>query len=62
VNSEDMADLELLNKLFEAGQDQIRQTFDLYLELVNKFHDIEMGNNAKEQDNGTERDSRQSER
>ena len=52
MNSEDMADLEMLNKLFEAGQDQIRQTFDLYLELLNKFHDIENIDIEKEKDNG----------
>ena len=42
------SDLEFLNELFESGNDQIRRTFDLYLELVDKFHELKQ----KEQDDG----------
>lgn len=50
MDEEYAADLEFLNKLFEDGNEQIRRTFDLYLELLDKYHAL--NNQGQEQDNG----------
>jgi len=42
------SDLEVMNQIFEAGNEQIRRTFDLYLELVDNFN--EMNKRVKESD------------
>jgi len=50
VDDKEASDLKVLNQLFETGNDQIRRTFDLYLELLDKFK--EWNEQNKEQDDG----------
>lgn len=50
MDDKEASDLEFLNQLFESGNDQIRRTIDLYLELLDKFK--EWNEQNKEQDNG----------
>ena len=40
MDDKEAPDLETLNQLYELGNDQIRRTFDLYLELVDKFNEL----------------------
>jgi len=54
VDEKAASDLEILNEIYEVGNAQIRRTFDLYLELVDKFNELNQTN--KEQDDGAERD------
>ena len=43
MDDKDAPDLETLNQLYELGNDQIRRTFDLYLELIDKLQELQHG-------------------
>lgn len=49
------SDLEALNQLYEIGNEQIRRTFDMYLELLDKFNEI---SKPREEDDGQGRQSK----
>lgn len=50
MNDKEASDLETLNRIYEVGNEQIRRTFDLYLELVDKFRELDERNREQKKD------------
>lgn len=48
MDEEKTSDLEFLNQLFESGNDQIRRTFDLYIELLDKLKEMQELNDGQD--------------